>query len=200
MINEQQFNKVAEDLAAGGFSVKVAGPGQGTSPSGNVDMVGGYKGHFADFPAEPALTGEDLRGFAVETPERHAALSEPDVYLGGWPGDSPPRQSLDVSKAFSTRNQSSREAGRLAAAEANQESIGLIRGGEFVGERKYPYYVPGASQEGRNPDLFDAAWASSHGNFKGDAAWEKIKTGRDRKAEAKARRAEARQAKKQSDG
>ena len=191
MISEQQFDQVAKDMEAGGFSVKVAGPGEGTSPSGSVDMVGGYKGHFADFPAEPALTGEALRGFAVETPERHAALSEPDVYLGGWPGDSPPRQSLDVSKAFSTRNQSSREAGRLAAAEANQESIGLIRGGEFVGERKYPYYVPGASQEGRNPDLFDAAWASSHGNFKGDPAWEKIKTGRDRKVK---------QAKKQSNG
>lgn len=181
MINEQQFGKVAEDMAAGGFSVKVAGSGQGTSPSGNVNMVGGYKGHFADFPAEPALTGEDLREFASE-PERHAALSEPDVYLGGWPGDQPPRQSLDVSKAYSTRSAESRYAGNLAAAEANQESIGLIRAGDFVGERRYPYYAEGESQEGRNPDLFDAAWASSHGNYQGDPTWEKIKTGRDRKA------------------
>lgn len=176
MISEQQFDEIAKDMAAGGFSVKVAGPGAGESPSGSVDMVGGYRGHYQDFPAEPSLSGEDIRGFATEG-ERPQVLAEPDVYLGGWPGENPPRQSLDVSTAHPTRDPSSRYAGRLAAAERNQEAIGLIRKGEFVGERAYPYYSPNAPQTGRNPDLFDAAWASAHGNYGGDPVWKQIKAG-----------------------
>jgi hypothetical protein len=176
MLSEQQFDQVAQDMAAGGFSVKVAGPGQGSAPSGNVDMVGGHRGHYEDFPPTPQMTGSDIRDFATEG-ERPQVLAEPDVYLGGWPGQNPPRQSLDVSTANPTRDASSRYAGRLAAAERNQEAIGLIRKGEFVGERAYPYYDPKAPQTSRDPDLFDAAWASAHGNYGGDPVWKQIKGG-----------------------
>lgn len=176
MLSEQQFDQVAQDMAAGGFSIKVAGPGAGTSPPGDMEMVGGYKGHYEDFPPTPEMTGEDIRAFATED-ERPQVLAEPKVYLGGWPGENPPRQSLDVSTAHPTRDPASRYEGRLAAAERNQESIGIIRGGKFVGERNYPYYDPNAPQTGRAPDLFDAAWASSHGNYAGDPVWKQIKAG-----------------------
>jgi hypothetical protein len=176
MISEQQFDEVSKQMAAGGFSVKVAGPGAGASPTGDKDMVGGYRGHYEDFPATPQLTGGDIREFASEG-ERPQVLAEPNVFLGGWPGENPPRQSLDVSTAHPTRPASERYASRLSAAERNQEAIGQIRKGEFVGERPYPYYDPKAPQTGRNPDLFDAAWAAAHGNYAGDSVWKQIKVG-----------------------
>ena len=44
-----------------------------------------------------------------------------------------------------------------------------------IREQVYPYYVSSESQSGRNPDLFDSAWAGSRGGAKVDSAWQNIK-------------------------
>lgn len=137
-------------------------------------MVGGYRGLSSDYPEEPALTDTDLVEFA-RRPGVAEALSEPDVYLGGWQGEDPVRQSVDVSKAYNSRTAAGRYGGKLAAAETNQESVGVIKSGEFVGELEYPYYRSGAPQTGRNPDLFDSAWASARAGSGVDPVWRDIK-------------------------
>lgn len=173
-LNPEEFAGLADELSAGGFSRKVAGPGAGSGPRGDRYMVGGYKGLSSDYPEEPALTDTDLAEFASR-PSISEALSEPDVYLGGWQGERPPRQSIDVSKAYNSRTAAGRYEGKLAAAETNQESIGVIKGGDFVGEIEYPYHQEGASQAGRNPDLFDSAWANARAGSGVDPVWRDIK-------------------------
>ena len=51
----------------------------------------------------------------------------------------------------------------------------MIKKGAYAGEQVYPYYVSSESQSGRNPDLFDSAWAGSRGGAKVDSAWQNIK-------------------------
>ena len=174
-LSREQFMGLGQELAGGGFSRKVAGPGAGSSPSGNVDMVGGYKGILSDYPEEPGLTDEDLYQFASQ-PGVPEVLAEPNVYLGGYIAEDPVRQSVDVSKAYATRDPKARYEGRMAAAITNQESIGRIRKGQYTEPPiSYPYYISGASQAGRDPDLFDAAWAASRGGQQTDAVWAAIK-------------------------
>lgn len=172
-LSREQFSVIAANMASGGFSAKVAGTGAtGQGPSGDALMVGGYKGLFQDFPPTPAMTGSDLRDFSAR-PEVFEALARPDVYLGGWPASNPPRQSLDVSEAITAANSPDPDyEARIKAAERNQEAIGVIEAGDYVGEIGYPYYAPGASQTGRDADLFDAAWAAGGEE---DPAWKGIK-------------------------
>lgn len=172
-LSKEQFANIASDMASGGFSAKVAGPGAtGQGPAGDAYMVGGYKGLFKDFPSTPTMTGSDLRDFSAR-PEMYEALKEPNIYLGGWPASNPPRQSLDVSEAITPTTSSDPDyEARIKAAERNQEGIGVIKGGEYAGDIGYPYYAPGAPQTGRDADLFDAAWASGGEE---DPAWKKIK-------------------------
>jgi hypothetical protein len=176
MISNEQFDKIAQDLATyGGFSAKVAGSGAtGEGPAGDAYMVGGYKGLLANFPPEPALSGADL-GEWSKKPEQNTALSEPNIYLGGWTASNPQRQSLDVTEAFNPRKTGEPYKARIATAERNQEAYGVIRGGDYSGEVNYPYYIPGAPQTGRNPDLFDAAWSASRGGGQTDEIWNAIK-------------------------
>lgn len=175
-LNRELFRGLGAALAAGGFSRKVAGPGAGSSPSGNKYMVGGYKGVGSDHPITPPMSDSDIHTVA-SAPEMAPVLHEPKVFLGGWLGSAPERQSFDASEAYSIRNPDTRYAGRLAAAERNQEAVAVIKGGEYSGDLSYPYYVPGESQSGRHPDLFDAAWASSRGGSLVDPVWQKVKSG-----------------------
>jgi hypothetical protein len=175
-LNPEEFMGLGDELAQGGFSRKVAGPGAGSGPKGDVYMVGGYKGVSGDFDPEPAMTDSGIHSFASRA-DVAPVLSEPNVYLGGWQGSEPPRQSFDASEAYSTRNPASRYAGRLAAAERNQEAVAVIKKGEYSGDMSYPYYQEGAPQSGRNPDLFDASWASSRGGRAIDPVWKQIKGG-----------------------
>jgi hypothetical protein len=174
-INRQQFNKIAADLAEwGGFSANVAGPGAtGEGPSGRSYLVGGYKGGFQDFPPSPPLTGQDIESWSSQPPI-HEPLSEPNVLLGGFVGKEPPRQALDVTEQFDANKRGSRYSARIATAERNQEGYGVTdASGDYKHTVQYPYYVPGASQAGRNADLFDASWSTGKGT---DKVWKEMKS------------------------
>lgn len=176
-LNPEEFVGLGEELAQGGFSRKVAGSGAGSGPKGNVYMVGGYKGVSGDFDPAPKLSDTDIHKFASQE-DVSPTLVEPNVYLGGWlGGERPPRQSMDASRSFKIDDPKTRYEGRLAAAETNQEAIGIIKKGEYSGDMSYPYYQEGGSQSGRNPDLFDSAWASSRGGRAIDPVWKQIKGG-----------------------
>jgi hypothetical protein len=175
-MNPEQFIGLGKELAAGGFSRKVAGRGAGSTPQGNKYMVGGYQGVGGDFAPEPRMGDSDIHEFASQ-PDISPTLHEDNVYLGGWLGSDPPRQSFDASQAFDRRNPKARYEGLISAAERNQEAVARIDKGEYASDVDYPYYVEGAPQTGRAPDLFDAAWASSRGASQVDPVWKQIKGG-----------------------
>lgn len=175
MLNSDQFQTASEALKEyGGFSIKVAGPGVGKSPPGDKLMVGGYKGLGEDIAGDREVTAGDIRNYA-ERDDTAPALAEPNIYLGGWTSSNPPRTSVEASKAYSRRDPSQRYEAGFSAAETNQEAIGVIKGGEYTGDINYPYYQKDAGHETRNPDLFDAAWASSRGHRQVDSVWQDIK-------------------------
>jgi hypothetical protein len=172
MLSPDQFQVAADSLREhGGFSIKVAGPGVGTSPKGNKLMVGGYKNVGEDIASHHEVTASDLRDYS-ERDDTAPVLAEKNIYLGGWTSDNPPRTSVEASQAFPVRK--GYEAG-FAAAETNQEAIGVIESGEYTGDINYPYYQKDAGHATRNPDLFDAAWASSKGHREVDPVWQEIK-------------------------
>ena len=177
MLSPDQFQTASEGLKEyGGFSIKVAGPGVGSSPQGDKLMVGGYKGIGEDIAGDRTVTAGDLRDYA-EREDVSPVLAEKNVFLGGWRSDNPPRTSVEASKAYNRNDPGQRYEAGFSAAETNQEAIGVIKGGEYQEgkEIEYPYYQNEAGHAGRHPDLFDAAWASSRGMKQVDPVWQEIK-------------------------
>jgi hypothetical protein len=156
MISRQQFQGLADRLNVvdGGYSHKVAGPGEGTDAKAGY-MVG-IPGHGIDLP-EGSVTGGQLEAHARSN---EALLSQPEVYQGGWNGSMPPRASVDVSRRFPTGQRGSRSAAKVLAARGNQEGIGEVdASGGYAGTIANPNYKEGAPQTGRALSIKDAAWA-----------------------------------------
>jgi len=156
MINKQQFQGLADRLNVvdGGYSHKVAGPGQGTDATSGY-MVG-LPGHGIDLP-EGTVRGDQLEAHARAN---EALLSQPEVYQGGWNGSKPPRASVDVSKRFPVGQRGSRSAAKVLAARGNQEGIGEVNAaGGYAGTIPNPNHMEGAPQTGKALSVKDAAWA-----------------------------------------
>lgn len=139
-----------------GFSVTAFGPHAGRE-AGPAFLVG-IGGNSRDYNSNPSA--EEIEGY---TNEHEGILSQPEMVLGGWGGQKPPRASLDTSKKYAKTTKGVSQA-RFAATRFNQEGIGetgLNAHGEndYVTTHENPFYVEGASQKGRAPTREERSWA-----------------------------------------
>lgn len=166
-LSKEQF-KHLEDIMAGrvtnprsgekveGFSITAFGPHTGrlAGPS----FLVGIAGNSTDFSSNPRAS--EIEEYANK---HQRILSEPDMVLGGWGGQNPPRASLDTSKMFHKTTKGLSQA-RFATARFNQESFGEMGLNEinepaYVATHSNPHYVPGASQKGRKLTRAERSWA-----------------------------------------
>jgi len=159
MLSQAQLGALANTInTGGGFSVKAAGPGVGTSASDSY-MVG-IAGQQVDHPPNVPLAVSDMDKFVSD---RAGMLAEPGVYMGGYQATDPVRASLDVSESFPRTEEGLRSA-RFATAASNQESLGEVdpQGG-YVGSIDNPFYNYSAGQDAPRDmvTLFEGDWAAT---------------------------------------